>query len=154
MLSVLTDKLSSYLDEKQVAKVERAYIYSEKCHLGQMRQSGDPYITHPLAVANILADMHMDHESLMAALLHDVIEDTGATKGQISRRFGRTVADLVDGVSKLTEIEFETKAEQQAESFQKMTLAMSRDIRVVLVKLADRLHNMRTLGGADRKSVV
>ncbi|MDP6197574.1 MAG: RelA/SpoT family protein [Porticoccaceae bacterium] len=147
MLSVLTDKLSSYLDEKQVAKVERAYIYSEKCHLGQMRQSGDPYITHPLAVANILADMHMDHESLMAALLHDVIEDTGATKGQISRRFGRTVADLVDGVSKLTEIEFETKAEQQAESFQKMTLAMSRDIRVVLVKLADRLHNMRTLGG-------
>jgi GTP pyrophosphokinase len=111
-----------------------------------MRQSGDPYITHPLAVANILADMHMDHESLMAALLHDVIEDTGVTKGQISRRFGRTVADLVDGVSKLTEIEFESKAEQQAESFQKMTLAMSRDIRVVLVKLADRLHNMRTLG--------
>ena len=147
MLTVLTDKLSSYLDEKQVAKVERAYIYSEKCHLGQMRQSGDPYITHPLAVANILADMQMDHESLMAALLHDVIEDTGATKGQLSRRFGRTVADLVDGVSKLTEIEFETKAEQQAESFQKMTLAMSRDIRVVLVKLADRLHNMRTLGG-------
>jgi len=147
VLTVLTNKLSSYLDEKQVAKVERAYIYSEKCHLGQMRQSGDPYITHPLAVANILADMQMDHESLMAALLHDVIEDTGATKGQISRRFGRTVADLVDGVSKLTEIEFETKAEQQAESFQKMTLAMSRDIRVVLVKLADRLHNMRTLGG-------
>ena len=146
MLNVLTDKLSSYLEPKEVAKVERAYRYSEQCHRGQMRQSGDPYITHPLAVANILADMHMDHESLMAALLHDVIEDTGVTKGQISRRFGRTVADLVDGVSKLTEIEFESKAEQQAESFQKMTLAMSRDIRVVLVKLADRLHNMRTLG--------
>ncbi len=146
MLNVLTDKLSSYLDPKEVAKIERAYNYSEQCHRGQMRQSGDPYITHPLAVANILADMHMDHESLMAALLHDVIEDTGVTKGQISRRFGRTVADLVDGVSKLTEIEFESKAEQQAESFQKMTLAMSRDIRVVLVKLADRLHNMRTLG--------
>tara|TARA_B110000046_G_scaffold185793_1_gene229391 strand:+ start:5235 stop:7349 length:2115 start_codon:yes stop_codon:yes gene_type:complete len=144
--NVLTDKLSSYLDSKEVAKVERAYKYSEQCHRGQMRQSGDPYITHPLAVANILADMHMDHESLMAALLHDVIEDTGVTKGQISRRFGRTVADLVDGVSKLSEIEFESKAEQQAESFQKMTLAMSRDIRVVLVKLADRLHNMRTLG--------
>ena len=111
-----------------------------------MRQSGDPYITHPLAVANILADMRLDHESLMAALLHDVIEDTGVTKGQISRRFGRTVADLVDGVSKLSEIEFETKAQLQAESFQKMTLAMSKDIRVVLVKLADRLHNMRTLG--------
>lgn len=146
MLNVLTEKLSSYLEPKEVAKVERAYRYSEQCHRGQMRQSGDPYITHPLAVANILADMHMDHESLMAALLHDVIEDTGVTKGQISRRFGRTVADLVDGVSKLTEIEFESKAEQQAESFQKMTLAMSRDIRVVLVKLADRLHNMRTLG--------
>ena len=142
----LTDKLSRYLDRKDVAKVARAYKYSEQCHQGQMRQSGDPYISHPLAVANILADMRMDHESLMAGLLHDVIEDTGATKGQISRRFGRTVADLVDGVSKLTEIEFETKAEQQAESFQKMTLAMSRDIRVVLVKLADRLHNMRTLG--------
>jgi len=146
VLTVLTDKLSSYLDAKEVKKVERAYSFSEQCHSGQMRQSGDPYITHPLAVANILADMHMDHESLIAALLHDVIEDTGVTKGQISRRFGRTVADLVDGVSKLTEIEFESKAEQQAESFQKMTLAMSRDIRVVLVKLADRLHNMRTLG--------
>ena len=142
----LTDKLSSYLDRKEVAKVARAYKYSEQCHQGQMRQSGDPYISHPLAVANILADMRLDHESLMAGLLHDVIEDTGVTKGQISRRFGRTVADLVDGVSKLTEIEFETRAEQQAESFQKMTLAMSRDIRVVLVKLADRLHNMRTLG--------
>jgi guanosine-3',5'-bis(diphosphate) 3'-pyrophosphohydrolase len=147
VLTVLTDKLSSYLDPGEVRRVERAYKFSEQCHRGQMRQSGDPYITHPLAVANILADMHMDHESLIAALLHDVIEDTGVTKGQISRRFGRTVADLVDGVSKLTEIEFETKAEQQAESFQKMTLAMSRDIRVVLVKLADRLHNMRTLGG-------
>jgi|TARA_B110000908_G_scaffold41772_1_gene50779 GTP pyrophosphokinase len=111
-----------------------------------MRQSGDPYITHPLAVANILADMRMDSESLMAGLLHDVIEDTGVTKGQISRRFGRTVAELVDGVSKLGEIENASRAEQQAESFQKMTLAMSRDIRVMLVKLADRLHNMRTLG--------
>ena len=140
MLTVLTDKLSSYLDAKEVKKVERAYKFSEQFHSGQMRQTGDAYITHPLAVANILADMHMDHESLIAALLHDVIEDTGVTKGQISRRFGRTVADLVDGVSKLTEIEFESKAQQQAESFQKMTLAMSRDIRVVLVKLADRLH--------------
>lgn len=146
MLSVLTDKLSNYLDSSQVKKVERAYRFAEQCHSGQMRQSGDPYITHPLAVANILADMRLDHESLMAALLHDVIEDTGVTKGQISRRFGRTVADLVDGVSKLSGIEFETKAQLQAESFQKMTLAMSKDIRVVLVKLADRLHNMRTLG--------
>jgi guanosine-3',5'-bis(diphosphate) 3'-pyrophosphohydrolase len=146
VLSVLTEKLSNYLEPKEVTKIERAYRYAEQCHSGQLRQSGDPYITHPLAVANILADMRLDHESLMAALLHDVIEDTGVTKGQISRRFGRTVADLVDGVSKLSEIEFETKAQLQAESFQKMTLAMSKDIRVVLVKLADRLHNMRTLG--------
>ena len=146
MLQGLTDKLSSYLDPKEIDRIKRAYHFSEKCHLGQMRQSGDPYITHPLAVANILADMQMDPESLIAGLLHDVIEDTGATKGQISRRFGRTVADLVDGVSKLGEIESASRAEQQAESFQKMTLAMSRDIRVMLVKLADRLHNMRTLG--------
>ena len=146
MLSVLTEQLSNYLEQKEVKKIERAYRYADQCHSGQLRQSGDPYITHPLAVANILADMRLDHESLMAALLHDVIEDTGVTKGQISRRFGRTVADLVDGVSKLSEIEFETKAQLQAESFQKMTLAMSKDIRVVLVKLADRLHNMRTLG--------
>ena len=146
MLQGLTDKLTLYLNPKEVDRIERAYHFSEKCHLGQMRQSGDPYITHPLAVANILADMRMDHESLMAALLHDVIEDTGVTKGQISRRFGRTVADLVDGVSKLGEVASASRAEQQAESFQKMTLAMSRDIRVMLVKLADRLHNMRTLG--------
>ena len=146
MLQGLTDKLSSYLDPKEVDRIKRAYLFSEKCHTGQVRQSGDPYITHPLAVANILDDMHMDSESLMAGLLHDVIEDTGVTKGQISRRFGRTVADLVDGVSKLGEIESASRAEQQAESFQKMTLAMSRDIRVMLVKLADRLHNMRTLG--------
>ncbi len=145
MLLGLTEKLS-YLEEADVRRIERAYRYAERSHIGQMRQTGDLYITHPLAVANILADMRMDPEGLMAAMLHDVIEDTGVTKGQISRRFGRTVADLVDGVSKLTEIEFETKAEQQAESFQKMTLAMSRDIRVLLVKLADRLHNMRTLG--------
>ena len=102
MLHGLTDKLSSYLDPKEVDRVTRSYYFSEKCHLGQMRQSGDPYITHPLAVANILADMRMDHESVMAGLLHDVIEDCGVTKGHISRRFGRTVADLVDGVSKLS----------------------------------------------------
>tara|TARA_A100001015_G_scaffold320314_1_gene446234 strand:- start:1771 stop:3882 length:2112 start_codon:yes stop_codon:yes gene_type:complete len=148
----LTEKLT-YLSEPDIRRIERAYRYAERSHTGQVRQTGDLYITHPLAVANILADMHMDPEGLMAAMLHDVIEDTGVTKGQISRRFGRTVADLVDGVSKLNEIEFESKAQQQAESFQKMTLAMSRDIRVVLVKLADRLHNMRTLGtlSADKR---
>ncbi len=142
----LSDKLSSYLETSQVKKVRRAYRFAEKGHQGQLRQSGEEYITHPLAVAHILADMHMDHESIVAALLHDVIEDTDFTKSQLSWRFGRTVAILVDGVSKLSEIEFSSKAEQQAENFQKMTLAMARDIRVVLVKLADRLHNMRTLG--------
>ena len=146
MLNGLTDKLSSYLPSDEITAIEKAYLYSEKCHVGQLRESGDPYITHPVAVASILADMKMDHESLMAALLHDVLEDTGVTKHQISRRFGRTVASLVDGVSKLSEIETASRAEQQADSFQKMTLAMSKDIRVVMVKLADRLHNMRTLG--------
>jgi RelA/SpoT family (p)ppGpp synthetase len=145
-VDALEHKLSSYLDPSQVRKVLKAYEFANRSHEGQERQSGDPYITHPIAVAHILADMHMDHESLMAALLHDVIEDTPATKSQLSWRFGKTVSTMVDAVSKLTEIEFSSKAEQQAESFQKMTLAMARDIRIVLVKLADRLHNMRTLG--------
>lgn len=145
-IDALGDKLSSYLDYSQVKKVLRAYEFADKCHQGQYRQSGEPYITHPIAVTHILADMHLDHESIMAAMLHDVIEDTDVDKKQLSRRFGKSVAELVDGVSKLTEIEFASRAQQQAENFQKMTLAMSRDIRVILVKLADRLHNMRTLG--------
>lgn len=142
----LEAKLSSYLPSGDIRRVLRAYEFAHNGHEGQFRHSGEPYITHPVAVAHILADMHMDGEGLMAALLHDVIEDTPATRGQLGRRFGRKVSSLVDGVSKLTEIEFSSRAEQQAENFQKMALAMSRDIRVVLVKLADRLHNMRTLG--------
>ncbi|RLA46472.1 MAG: guanosine-3',5'-bis(diphosphate) 3'-diphosphatase [Gammaproteobacteria bacterium] len=145
-VETFADKLSFYLEPAQVKKIVRAYKFAEKSHHGQYRQSGEDYISHPLAVAGILADMHMDPESLMAALLHDVIEDTDFTKSQLTWRFGRTVATLVDGVSKLSEIEFSSRAEQQAENFLKMTLAMARDIRVVLVKLADRLHNMRTLG--------
>ena len=145
-VETLNQTLSSYLEPAQVRKVLRAYQFAEKSHKGQYRQSGEEYISHPIAVAQILANMHMDHESVVAALLHDVIEDTEFTKAQLSRRFGRTVSILVDGVSKLSEIEFSSRAEQQAENFQKMTLAMARDIRVVLVKLADRLHNMRTLG--------
>ncbi len=145
-LDLLNDKLSSYLEPSEVKKVLRAHKFAERSHDGQFRQSGDPYIIHPIAVTIILADMHMDHESLMAAMLHDVIEDTGVTKAQLSWRFGKTVSELVDGVSKLSEIEFASKAEQQAENFQKMAMAMARDIRVILVKLADRLHNMRTLG--------
>ena len=111
-----------------------------------MRRSGEPYITHPIAVAGILADMHMDHQALMAALLHDVIEDTGIPKSALQKQFGETVAEIVDGVSKLTHVEYEDKTLAQADNFQKMALAMARDIRVILVKLADRLHNMRTLG--------
>lgn len=111
-----------------------------------MRRSGERYITHPLAVANILSEMHMDHQSIMAAMLHDVLEDTAVSKDAITEQFGEGVAELVDGVSKLTHLEFESKLEEQAENFQKMVLAMSKDIRVILVKLADRLHNMRTMG--------
>ncbi|MEM1143815.1 MAG: RelA/SpoT family protein [Pseudomonadota bacterium] len=127
-------------------QVRRAYYFAEQAHFGQQRRSGEPYVTHPLAVAGILADMHMDHQSLMAAMLHDVIEDTGIDKDAIEEQFGSSVAELVDGLSKLEKIEFGSLEEKQAENFQKMALAMARDIRVILVKLADRLHNMRTLG--------
>ena len=140
-------KLSPYLEKNQVQSVLRAYEFAKQCHDGQNRQSGEPYITHPLAVASILADMHLDHEGLMAALLHDVLEDTHVNKKELKRLFGKTVADLVDGVSKLDEIETTSRAERQADSFQKMTLAMSKDVRVMLIKLADRLHNMRTIKG-------
>ncbi|MFQ3229664.1 RelA/SpoT family protein [Reinekea sp.] len=142
----LAVRLESYLSPEKIARVKRAYFYAEQAHEGQMRRSGERYITHPLAVANILAEMHMDHHSLMAAMLHDVIEDTAVSKAAISDQFGAGVAELVDGVSKLTHLEFESKLEEQAENFQKMVLAMSKDIRVILVKLADRLHNMRTMG--------
>ncbi|MFC0267161.1 RelA/SpoT family protein [Kushneria aurantia] len=142
----LSDRLDGYLTADEIARVRRAFYYAEQAHDGQSRRSGEPYVTHPLAVANILANMHMDYQSLMAAMLHDVIEDTGITKEALSRQFGEEVAELVDGVSKLTQITFEDKAVAQAENFQKMVLAMSRDIRVIIVKLADRLHNMRTLG--------
>ncbi len=145
-IEVFADNLGNYLEPEQVNLVRRAYFYAEQAHDGQTRRSGEPYVTHPLAVAHILADMHMDHQSLMAAMLHDVIEDTGIPKDALVEQFGDTVAELVDGVSKLTQMTFETKAEAQAENFQKMALAMARDIRVILVKLADRLHNMRTLG--------
>lgn len=144
-IDALAEKISSYLSPDQVNLVRRAYYYAEQAHDGQRRRSGEPYVTHPLAVANILAEMHMDHQSLMAAMLHDVIEDTGIAKEALVSQFGETVADLVDGVSKLTQMNFESKAEAQAENFQKMAMAMARDIRVILVKLADRLHNMRTL---------
>ncbi|ACR12552.1 RelA/SpoT family protein [Teredinibacter turnerae] len=142
----LSHRLSSYLEPAQVNCVKRAYYYAEQAHTGQFRRSGEPYITHPLAVANILASIHMDHQSLMAAMLHDVIEDTGIGKSAISHQFGDQVAEIVDGVSKLAKIDYESQAEKQAKNFQKMAMAMARDLRVIVVKLSDRLHNMRTLG--------
>jgi len=149
----LSEKLADYLDHEQIDLVCKSYRYAAQAHDGQTRRSGEPYVTHPLAVADILADMHMDHQSLAAAMLHDVIEDTGVEKTALSDEFGETVAELVDGVSKLTQFEFRTAAEKQAENFQKMAMAMARDLRVILVKLADRLHNMRTLDvlGAEKR---
>ena len=145
-IDTLSHRLSSYLEPEKVNRVKRAYYYAEQAHMGQFRRSGEPYITHPLAVANILASIHMDHKSLMVAMLHDVIEDTGISKEAIAEQFGETVADIVDGVSKLAKIEYESQAEKQANNFQKMALAMAKDLRVIIVKLSDRLHNMRTLG--------
>jgi GTP pyrophosphokinase len=134
-----------YLKPRDVEQIEQAYQVARAAHSGQYRQSGEPYITHPLAVAKILAEWHLDAQALMAALLHDVVEDTATTKSEISRSFGKPVADLVDGVSKIDKIEFSSLQHAQAENFRKMLLAMARDVRVILIKLADRLHNMRTL---------
>ena len=141
----LCARAGTYLDEAQIEKVRRAYDFGAVAHSGQMRLSGEPYIQHPLEVANILTDMHMDHDTLVAAMLHDVIEDTEIEKDKIANEFGEEVAAIVDGLSKLTQIEFESQAEKQAQNFQKMLMAMADDIRVILVKLADRLHNMRTM---------
>lgn len=135
-----------YLDEDKVEQIHQAYLLASDAHRGQKRRTGEPYISHPVAVACILADMKMDYQTIMAALLHDVIEDTAVEKDTIQEKFGEQVANLVDGVSKLTQIEFVSRAEAQAENFRKMVLAMAHDIRIILVKLADRLHNMRTLG--------
>ena len=152
-LAAFEQLIADYLPLEQAQLVRRAYYYSEQAHYGQTRRSGEPYVTHPLAVASILARMHMDAQSLMAALLHDVIEDTGVNKEDIGAQFGEEVAELVDGVSKLTHVEFDSVELRQAENFQKMTLAMAKDIRVILVKLADRLHNMRTLGVLNREKI-
>ena len=145
-ISQLLDKLEAYLSPAQVERVREAYDFGAEKHLGQKRLSGEPYITHPVAVADILADLRLDADTLVAAILHDVIEDTPTAKAEIASIFGQVVAELVDGVSKLDQIQFKNRQEAQAESFRKMLLAMVRDIRVIMVKLADRMHNMRTLG--------
>ena len=146
LISDLCHVLEDYLEPDQVQEVYRAYLFGAEAHEGQHRLSGEPYIYHPIAAARILAELKLDAKSIVAAILHDVIEDTPTAKEHIATEFGEDVAELVDGVSKLTQIEFESSAEAQAENFRKMILAMVRDIRVILVKLADRLHNMRTLG--------
>src|SRR5712692_2149909 len=138
-----------YLKPKDIEQIEQAYEVARAAHSGQYRQSGEPYITHPLAVAKILAEWHLDAQAMMAALLHDVVDDTPTTKSEIAKRFGKPVADLVDGVSKIDRIEFATLQQAQAENFRKMLLAMARDVRVILIKLADRLHNMRTLDAVE-----
>lgn len=137
---------SNYLETKHVDSIRRAYHFADQAHEGQTRRSGERYITHPLAVAHVLAMMHMDYECIMAGLLHDVIEDTTLTRDDLAHEFGEEVAELVEGVTKLAKAAFETTKHAQAENLRKMLLAMSRDIRVIIVKLADRLHNMRTLG--------
>ena len=141
----LIHECSGYLKPEDISQLQNAYHFSETAHAGQFRDSGEPYISHPLAVAGILAGWHLDSQALSAALLHDVVEDTTITKAQIQAEFGKSVAELVDGLSKLDKIEFETQEKAQAENFRKMLLAMARDVRVILIKLADRLHNMRTL---------
>ena len=155
-ISQLVSKLEGYLPPTEVERIQDAYDFAFEAHQGQRRRSGEPYITHPVAVADLLADLRLDPQTLIAAILHDVIEDTPTLKEEINRRFGQEVADLVDGVSKLDQIQFKSREEAQAESFRKMLLAMVRDIRVIMVKLADRTHNMRTLGAmplAKRRTV-
>ena len=148
--AALTAKLD-YMSSLDVDNIRRAYRFADEAHLGQLRNSGEPYITHPIAVAQQCAEWKLDAQALMAALLHDAIEDCGVTKPELIERFGVSVAELVDGLTKLEKLEFNTREENQAESFRKMLLAMARDVRVILIKLADRTHNMRTLGDAPRE---
>ena len=147
--AALTAKLN-YMGVADIESVRQAYRFADEAHLGQLRNSGEPYITHPIAVALQCAQWKLDAQALMAALLHDAIEDCGVTKPELIERFGAPVADLVDGLTKLEKLEFNTREENQAESFRKMLLAMARDVRVILIKLADRTHNMRTLGDVPR----
>ena len=143
--SALCDTLKEYLSDDAVDEVYKAYLFGAEAHAGQRRLSGEPYIHHPVAVAEILTELKLDHRSIIAAILHDVIEDTPTAKEELETEFGPEVALLVDGVSKIGQIDFESKEHAEAENFRKMLMAMAQDIRVILIKLADRLHNMRTL---------
>lgn len=150
-IDALSKKLNDYLNSKQVEQIYKAYEFANNAHSGQFRKSGDPYVSHPIAVANILSSFQMDEDSLSAAMLHDVIEDCGVPKRVLEKEFNKNVANLVDGVSKLDKLDITSRTEEHAENFQKMVLAMSKDIRVIVVKLADRLHNMRTLQYVERE---
>jgi len=145
LIGDLCDVLETYLPDPEVSDIYRAYLFGAEAHSGQTRKSGEPYIHHPMEVAHILAGLRLDSRSIVAAILHDTIEDTETAKAHIAGEFGEDVAELVDGVSKISQIEFQDKEEEQAENFRKMMLAMTRDIRVIIIKLADRLHNMRTI---------
>jgi GTP diphosphokinase / guanosine-3',5'-bis(diphosphate) 3'-diphosphatase len=147
--AALTGKLD-YLDAADIRRVRDAYRFADEAHLGQFRASGEPYITHPIAVAGLCAEWKLDAQAIMAALMHDAMEDCGISKAELIERFGAPTADLVDGLTKLDKLRFSTREESQAESFRKMLLAMTRDVRVILVKLADRLHNMRTMDAVER----
>ena len=136
---------SQYLGNEDLDTLKRAFEFACKAHKGQKRKSGEPFVIHPVEVAIILADLHMDVETLCAALLHDTVEDSSTTKDEVAEEFGQSIADLVDGVTKITKIEVESLSDEQAETFRKMLIAMNKDIRVIVIKLADRLHNMRTL---------
>lgn len=151
-LDALEKRLAEYLSAEQVGTIRRAYEAGAEAHAGQSRKSGEPYITHPLAVAAILAELGLDTDTIVAAILHDTLEDTELTREALTAEFGETVTELVDGVTKLDNVHFRSRQEQAAESFRKMLLAMARDLRVILIKLADRLHNMRTLGAMESAS--
>ena len=141
----LLQKIKAYNPSASVERLREAYLYASEAHAGQKRKTGEPFVIHPLEVAGITADMGLDVDSIIAALLHDCIEDTGVSFEEIKARFGAPVAELVDGVTKLTRMPYTSKEEEQMENLRKMFLAMARDIRVILIKIADRLHNMRTI---------
>ena len=141
----------SYLSAADIDLVRKAYRFADEAHLGQLRKNGEPYITHPIAVATQCTEWKLDAQALMAALMHDVMEDCDITKSDLIEKFGSSVAELVDGLTKLDKLEFNTREENQAESFRKMLLAMARDVRVILIKLADRTHNMRTMADMPRE---
>jgi len=153
-ITYLCSVLEEYLPKEEIELVKKAHLIAEKAHSGQFRKSGEPYITHPLSVALILAELKLDFYCIVAAILHDCIEDTSVTKDEVRDQFGEEVAHIVEGVSKLTNLEFTSSTQKQAQNFQKLILAMSKDMRVMIIKLADRLHNMRTIDSMDKEKII